>query len=130
MQFEVWLSTEQFVTYEVSMFTVEQVLGLPASATVDCFTDEDFTLEQLVGGNAKLVYSSSHGIEQTVVGVIDWVELASRGNNQGAHEPTVGYRLHLVSRISLLSGSVSSRIFQEKNVKEIVTQVLGEHGIV
>jgi type VI secretion system secreted protein VgrG len=129
MQFEVWLTTELFVNSEVSRFTVERTLGVPASAVVDFLTDEEFTLEQLVGTSAQLSYTWAGDVEQTLVGVIDWVELTTRGNNLQTNEPTVGYRIHIVSRIGLLDESVDSRIFQNQTVKEIVTKVLADHGI-
>jgi type VI secretion system secreted protein VgrG len=130
MHFEVHLSTELFATDEVSRFTVEQTLGLPASATVDFVTDKTFKLEKLVGGIASLAYRCSLGTAHRMVGVVEWVELTSSANNLDHAGPLLGYRMHIISRVGTLAGHFRSRIFQNKTVQEIVTEVFEGHGMV
>src|SRR5512144_2288420 len=112
MQFQVRFHTEQFDTWEITSFTVEQTLGMPTSTTVDFFTDAEFKLDQLLGGSARLIYRSSDGAEHAVSGIVEWVELASEGNNEAFSDPILGYRVHIVPPIALLQGSVNSQIFQ------------------
>src|SRR5512145_1325633 len=129
MQFEVWLTTERFDTNEITNFTVEQTLGIPNSTTVEFFTAEEFKLDELLGGSARLVYRSAEGAEHAVTSVIEWIELASEGNNQASSEPILGYRVHIVPPIALMHGSVGSQIYQDQTVQQIVTKVLGDHGV-
>lgn len=128
MQFEATLTTSQLVTTDVSKFTITQVLGRPELAVVEFVTTVGVTLDELKGSPAQLTFSYGGGRETYFAGVIESIQRVSHGSHQQGLECNIGYCARIISRMGLLTGSVNSRIFQDKTVQEIVTEVLTDHG--
>ncbi|MFT3764754.1 MAG: type VI secretion system tip protein TssI/VgrG [Minicystis sp.] len=82
--------------------------------------------EALFGQQARLIMEAPAG-PRAVTGIVRTIAA------QGARDTPGGRRtaasLQIVPRLSLLANQRSSRIFQNKNVAEIVAQILGAWGI-
>lgn len=85
-------------------------------------TDEAVALDSIVGKSAVLTINAAHG-ETWFHGVVARFEMTGQ---------TVGqtyFRVELVPALWLLTHRYNSRIFQEKKVTEIITQVLTDAGM-
>lgn len=85
-------------------------------------TDETVTLEDIVGKPAVLSVNAGHG-ETWFHGIVSRFEATGETAGQSY------YRAELVPAMWLLTQRTNSRIFQDKNVKQIITQVLTDAGM-
>ena len=83
---------------------------------------EGVALEAIVGKPAVLSINSAHG-ETWFHGIVAQYEMT------GETMTAVTFRASLVPALWLLTHRYNSRIFQEKNVKQIITQVLTDAGM-
>lgn len=123
------LRSELFVTEDVGYYRLTHEIGLPSRAVVDAIVSADAPLEGMVGSQVELQFGLRPDLFHQFRGVIESVELHSRGTTKTAGEANIGYRFTLVSSIGILARSVNSVIHQNKNVPDIVASVLLEHGI-
>lgn len=126
---DVLLRTASAVTDKVLSFREEHVLGVPAHAVVRAALQQPVALETLVGSPAELRVSSLGEAPRAFWGVVESVEMEAAPLEAGRDRPAPIYSFRLVSFLALLERSVDSIIFQDKDVQEIVTDVLERHGI-
>jgi len=126
---DVLLRTSSAVTDKVLSFREEHVLGFPAQATVRAALQQPVPLESLVGSLAELRVSSLAEEPRSFWGVVESVEVEATPLEVGRDRAAPIYCFHMVSSLALLERSVGSIIFQDKDVQEIVTEVLEGHGI-
>lgn len=94
---------------------------------VGVLADRYVSVERLVGTLAELVHAYPSDPERSFWGVIESATVV--GQQQTAADSRWEYRLRVVSQIALLARSVDCSIFQNLDVKDIVSQVLEQQGI-
>ncbi|MGK3992003.1 type VI secretion system Vgr family protein [Sorangium sp. So ce1024] len=107
-------------------FRVGRRLGSVTTAEVELRSRTYVEPDELLGSPAYLAFGWE-GPEHEVHGVVTDVEIAATpadGDQQGA-----SYRIHVASWMALLDREVDCRIFQDRDVKEIVSEVLRSAGI-
>ncbi|HTJ81646.1 MAG TPA: type VI secretion system tip protein TssI/VgrG, partial [Polyangiaceae bacterium] len=116
----------------VVSFELDRELGRPAVAVVDVVYSQDVTPLEAVGSAAMLRFGYEGEPAHELFGVIESVSQEGTplvgGSTEGgssAHRA----RFRLVSIVAFLEGNNDARIFQDKDVKDIVTTVLEEHGL-
>ncbi len=98
-------------------------LGTHVITEVDVLsTDQDQPLDDLLGTSAVLLVRMPDGTEWQRGGLI------SAAQRLGSDGGLVRYRLSLASWTWWLQHARNSRVFQEKNVRQIVDEVFGEYG--
>lgn len=114
--------------YKVMRFQESHQLGVPAWLEVDfAFTDYQ-ELEACVGHPAVLTYGHEGEEPRTFAGIVESITLKGSGQ-MGMDGRLYRYIARVVPKIALLDRVVDSRIFQDMDVKEIVTKVLESHSI-
>ncbi|XYH94171.1 type VI secretion system Vgr family protein [Sorangium sp. So ce1128] len=111
---------------DVIGFRVERRLGVVTRAEVELRSGTYVDPDELLGGSAYLAFGRE-GPEHEVRGVVMDVEIAATpadGDLEGAF-----YRIHVASWMALLEREIDCRIFQDQDVKEIVSEVLRNAGI-
>lgn len=110
----------------VESFREEHRLGAPATLDVEVICAAPVDPAALAGAPAELALGRGGQVDRAFVGVIAEATSVASPDEAGAERRL---RLRVVSQLALLAWSVHQRIFQEKDVKEIVTEVLGNHGL-
>ena len=110
----------------VESFREEHHLGVPATLDVEVICAASVDPAALAGALAELAFGRGGQVDRAFVGVIAEATSVASPDEAGAERRL---RLRVVSQLGLLAWSVHQRIFQEKDVKEIVTEVLGNHGL-
>ena len=111
---------------DVRAFRLERTLGQVVSADIDVYFSENIDPEDLLGSPAYLGFgreSAEHDFDGVVIGVT-LVATPVDENGRGAV-----HRLHVTSLLGLLEQEVDCQIFQGKDVKEIVVEVMTDMGI-
>jgi type VI secretion system secreted protein VgrG len=123
--FNAFYKTEAFEAEMVVGFRVVNRAGVPAEAWVDCHFADANDPEEMIGTNSEL--SFGHEGEDPVVfeGLVESVSVVGMPEAEG----TIGYRIHVVSSLALLAREVTCEIFQEMDVKAIVSKVLDQNAI-
>ena len=107
-------------------FRIDHRLAIPTEASVDVHLPDEVDPGDLVGiiGRIEFGYEGepSHLFDGTIESV---TMVGAPGDERRGHL----YRFHLVSVLEPLSRVVTSQIFQELDVKEIVQKVLEQNGI-
>ena len=119
------LQVGPLVSYDVQAFRVERALGGVAEATVEVHFAEVIEPDDLLGQPARLAFGRD-GEEHALDGIVAAVTLAA--SPQVSDDRGATHRLHITSVLGLLQHDVDARIFQEKDVKEIVSEVLTPFG--
>jgi type VI secretion system secreted protein VgrG len=114
--------------YKVLRFQESHKLGVPASLEIDVAYTDYYELEAMVGQKAALSYGYEGDEPRKFAGIVESVALKGSGQ-QGMDGRLYRYVVRVVPKIALLDRSVDSRIFQDMDVKEIVTKVLESHDI-
>ncbi|PWJ16550.1 type VI secretion system Vgr family protein [Jannaschia seohaensis] len=109
--------------------TGEDALSQPFEYTVRAISsDPDITAKTLLG-EVVTVIISANPLEQEI-GVRFYSGIVDRFRFMGPDSPDrYLYELTLRPRLWLLSKSTDNRIFQEKSVEDIVSEVLDQHGV-
>lgn len=129
------MPSEIFTTYfqagpvqsaDISWLRLERKLGLVSEAELDVHTPSFIEPDDLLGQTAHIAFGRGEP-EHVFDGIIMSVETAATADDNDDR----GYvhRIHVTSLMALLEHQVDCRIFQDKDVQEIVTQVLTELGI-
>jgi type VI secretion system secreted protein VgrG len=113
-------------TTDVIAFRVERRLGLVAAAEIELRHRGYVDPDELLGAAAYLAFGRGDP-EHELHGVVTDVEMAATPENDD--QEAAVYRIHMMSFLGLLEREVDCRIFQEKDVKEIVAEVLRGAGI-
>lgn len=107
-------------------FRSERRLGRIAETEIELRSTTYVEPDELLGLPARLSFGRGEG-EHQIDGVVMSVTLVSTPEDDArAH---VVYRLHVTSLLGLLEREVDCRIFQDKDVKEIVGELLADLGI-
>jgi type VI secretion system secreted protein VgrG len=122
------LRTSFFVTESVAQFREEHVLNRPPFFDVEVWIEDSLPMDEVVGTPAELSYGASGEEPRVFRGIIESIELGAQ-LTPDPEEFLLVYRLRVCSCLALLERSVSSEIFQEQTVKQIVSAVLEAHGI-
>ena len=114
--------------HAVVAFREEHRLGRPSEATITCQLVEYVDPEELIGKGGDLGFMlGDEGPEHHFAGVIEAVTVL--GSTDMGQQSVHHVRLHLVSQMALLAESFGSQIFQDMDVKAIVTAVLDQNGV-
>ncbi|WP_437567266.1 type VI secretion system Vgr family protein [Sorangium sp. So ce542] len=111
---------------DVLGFRVERRLGLVTRAEVELRSGAYVDPDELLGSPATLAFGWE-GPEHEVHGVVTDVEIAATPADRDLQGAL--YRIHVASWMGLLEREVDCRVFQDKDVKEIVSEVLRRAGI-
>ncbi|NUP06744.1 MAG: type VI secretion system tip protein VgrG [Polyangiaceae bacterium] len=121
------------VAERIVSFELTRELGRPAALDIEVRFSEDLGPENALGKLAYLGFGFDGEDVHEFAGVIESVTVVGSPSVGGLNVDFSGsahnVKLRVVSQLGLLGGSVTARIFQDKDVKEIVTQVLEDHGI-
>jgi type VI secretion system secreted protein VgrG len=107
-------------------FELSRELGRPPRASVDVRLLDFVDPQVLVGLGGSLQFGHgtlAHRIKGTIVSAMSIATPAAGADRQWS------LRVEIVSQLGVLEHSVSSTIFQDKSVPDIVKAVLAEHGI-
>lgn len=126
---DVFLRSELFVTDDITLFVEEQVLGVPSSVRVDFCLDEALVLDEVVGSKLELGCGYESDEPRLFRGIVESIAIRARAGSQAGESPAIGYTCRVVSQWGLLERSVGCQIFQDLDVKAIVTKTLEQHGI-
>jgi len=105
-------------SYDVLSFRVERALGGVAEAVADVHFPEPIDPDDLVGASARFAFGRS-AEEHTLDGVVAAVTLEA--TPQVDDDRGTVHRIHVTSALGLLAHDVDCQIFQDKDVKAIVT---------
>lgn len=123
---DTFFQTKGIETRDVISFRVERRLGLITDATVEVRHGEDVDPDELLGQPAYLGFGRQSA-EHEVFGIVMDVDIAATPEDED--ERTATTRMRMTSLLGLLEREVDCRIFQEKDVQEIVSEVLDGAGI-
>ncbi|APR88052.1 Rhs element Vgr protein [Minicystis rosea] len=113
-------------SFDVVGLRMERRLGQVAVAEIEVRTTTYAEPDELLGLPARIAFGRGEADHETF-GVVMSVAMVTSPEDD-AREHLV-YRIQVTSYLGLLEWQVDCRIFQEKDVKEIVAEVLKEHGI-
>src|SRR5262245_60138369 len=105
----------------VLAFREEHHLGRPAEASVTVQLAGYVDPDDLLGADAELSFAAGDGPKHAFSGIIEAVTII--GSTAVGAGSVHHVQFHVVSRMGLLARSVGCQIFQEKDVKEIVSKV-------
>lgn len=114
------------VANRVVSYREEHRVGRPASLEVQVRYTAYQSVDDMVGQPARLEVGFANESPHVFVGIVE--EASVMGTSltvASAHQ----YVLRVVPQLALLARSVDARIFQEMDVREIVAQVLQDHGV-
>ena len=121
-------STPNFQAHSVLAFRTEQRLGRPTEAHVTVQLAEYIDPDEMIGTVAQLSFNAGEdGPERLFGGIIEAVTLVGSTFVGGGSVHHV--KFHVVATIGLLARVEGSEIFQELDVKEIVSKVLAANQI-
>lgn len=124
---DVMLRSERFVTDQVLGFQERQRCNRPAELITRVLLAEPVPIDELVGTRAHLSCNTTGDVPRDFYGIIESAEIEANPQEHGVSvRPT--YRLRIVSQLALLARSHDCRIFQDQNVRDIVSRVLADHG--
>src|SRR5262245_27503340 len=111
---------------DVVGFRVERRLGRVAEAEVEVRSAVYAEPDELLGLPARLAFGRGEA-EHQLCGVVMSVTMVTSPEDEVRRETV--YRLHVTSLLGLLERQVDCRIFQDLDVKEIVSTLLRDLGI-
>ncbi|MEZ4311714.1 MAG: type VI secretion system tip protein TssI/VgrG [Polyangiaceae bacterium] len=121
----IFLTAGPLSSADVVSFRVEQRLGVPHETEVLVRSMEVFEPDDLLGAPARLAFgrdAPDHAVDGFVAAVA--LVASSEDDLPRGH----AYRLRIASHLAILEHEVDCRIFQDKDVREIVSTVLAELG--
>lgn len=107
-------------------FRLERRLGRPAAADVELRAAGDVDPDELLGQPALLEFGRD-APEHALAGVVESVTVVASPTDDGPRGTL--YALRVTTELGLLEREVDCRIFQGKDVREIVTELLSDLGI-
>ncbi len=111
---------------DVVGFRIERRLGQVAEAQIEVRSATYAEPDEFLGLPARIAFGRGE-TEHELFGVVMSVSMVTSPGNDTRAE--LLYRLHVTSLMGLLEREVDCRIFQDKDVKEIVSGVLRDLGI-
>lgn len=116
-------------TFRIIRFREQHGLGAPPEAEVDVLLEENLELAAIVGQHVTLEFGWEGDEPRAFHGIVESASLFGTGQLTLSGGRTYQYTLRIVSRLALLSRDFGCEIFQDKDVKAIVTKVLEDRGI-
>lgn len=113
-------------SFDVMRARIERPLGRPAEAEIEAYAPEGVDPNELLGCEARVSFGRTE-LEHAFAGVVTDVALVASSADADSRGTMV--RLHVASRLALLAHERDCRIFQDKNVKEIVSELCESLGI-
>ena len=110
----------------VTELRIERRLGKFAEAEIEVRTSTYAEPDDLLGLPARLAFGRGEADHELLGVVMSVAMVTSPEDESRAH---LCYRIHMTSVLGLLEGQVDCRIFQDKDVKEIVSEVLRDLGV-
>jgi type VI secretion system secreted protein VgrG len=114
------------VSQDVVGFRIERRLGQVAEAEVFVRSAVYVEPDDLLGVPARIAFGRED-LDHELFGVVMSVTMVTSPEDDA--RPELLYQLHVTSLLGLLERHVDCRIFQDKDVKEIVSTVLRDLGI-
>ncbi|HZF47687.1 MAG TPA: type VI secretion system tip protein TssI/VgrG [Polyangiaceae bacterium] len=111
---------------DVLRLSLERRVGEPARADIEVIFDAPVDPDELLGAPAEIAFGRDD-VEHTFQGVVAGVTLVATPDDKGERRSI--QRLHVTSLMALLEHDVDCRIFQDNDVKEIVSEVLRGLGV-
>jgi type VI secretion system secreted protein VgrG len=111
---------------DVTDLRVERRLGTYASAEIEVRTTTYVEPDDLLGQPARVAFGRGEADHELNGVVMSVAMVTSPEDDSRAH---LCYRIVLTSTLALLEGQFDCRIFQDKDVKEIVSEVLRDLGV-
>ncbi|RLB53022.1 MAG: type VI secretion system tip protein VgrG, partial [Deltaproteobacteria bacterium] len=124
VEVELWIAGSK--AHQVVRFDLVRELGRPPKASVELRMLDYLEPRALLGQSGTLHFRQG-GVEQQLQGVI--LSAAAVATTGRGSDKEWELELQLVSLLGSLEHSVTSRIFQDLSVPDIVKAVLNEHGI-
>ncbi|WP_437593387.1 type VI secretion system Vgr family protein [Sorangium sp. So ce1000] len=119
---------EEVPAARVLRFEAVHEAGRPLVLDVEVYLHTFQELDAMIGKPAALSFGVPGEAPRVIAGTVE--AATSIGSTElGTEALGVRYAVRVVSSLALLARSVDSRIFQEMSAKEIVAQVLEDHGI-
>ena len=125
-EFEFTVDALEQNAISVTEFAGKEEISRPFRFELDLLsTDKDLAFEDIVNRPAKLrIRRNNDDEESTICGQVIDFEQSSESRSAAR------YHAILVPRVWILSYTFQSCVFQNKTVKTIITDVLGEHGLI
>lgn len=125
---------DDITTDNVESFLLVRELGRPTTLDVEVAFGTDTDATNAVGKKAAFAFGYEGQEPNVFIGTVSEVTVVGSGAAGGGIDVGIGGALHavrfrLIDPVGLLEGAVASRIFQDLDVKEIVTEVLTEIGV-
>ena len=111
---------------DVMRLRIERRLGQVAFAEIDVYFPEAVEPDELLGSTGAVAFGRGE-LEHELAGVVSEVSVVATSEDKDGRGTV--HHLRLSSLMALLEHDVDCRIFQDMDVKEIVTEVLQSHGI-
>ena len=111
---------------DVTALRMERRLGKVAEAEIEVRTTTYAEPDELLGLPARVAFGRD-AADHEMAGVVMSVSMVTSPDDD-AREHLL-YRIQITSYLGLLAQQVDCRIFQDEDVKEIVSDVLRDHGI-
>ncbi len=124
--FEAQLAVGPYTDFEVVGLRMRRALGVVAEAELDVRTRLYGEPDAMLGLPAKIVFGRG-GDDHVFDGLVTNVSM--RMSPQDETRPELVYHLRVSSVMAVLEQEQDSRIFQEQDVKDIVTAVLNGAGV-
>ena len=122
------LLTDAAEVHAVLAFREEHRLGRPAEAIITCQLVEYVEPDAMIGKPAALTFSlGDDGVFHAFAGIIEAVTIV--GSTFVGLGSVHHVRFHVISQMALLAESFGSEIFQDMDVKDVVSKVLEDNGI-
>lgn len=121
-------SIEGVEAYKVLRFQESHKLGVVPSLEIDFAYTDYQEPDGMVGKKATLGYGYEDDEPRKFIGIVESVTLKGSGQ-MGMDGRLTRYIVRVVPKLALLDRSVDSKIFQDMDVKAIVTKVLETHDI-
>ncbi|HRI62580.1 MAG TPA: type VI secretion system tip protein TssI/VgrG [Polyangium sp.] len=127
-EFQAEINITDVDTMRISRFVAKQESGRPTEAHVEALYLGYAQLEELIGHTATIYFGPSGEPPSAITGIIETATVNS-STEKGFDTKQTRYHIRLVSVLALLERMVTSRIFQELSVPDIVTKIFDELGI-
>ncbi len=121
-------SIDGLEAYKVLRFQESHKLGVVPSLEIDFAYTDYQEPDAMVGKKATLSYGYEDDDPRKFIGIVESVTLKGSGQ-MGMDGRLTRYIVRVVPKLALLDRSVDSKIFQDMDVKAIVTKVLETHDI-
>jgi type VI secretion system secreted protein VgrG len=126
LTYELALSENQEVQWQVTRVWISEALNQPYHAVIDAETEAYPDTDGLLGCNVALSLTRSAGEARALCGLVSRIDFLGHDHDR------IMVRFHVVPAMEILRQRVNSRIWQQTSVRDIVAEVLnaalGDYG--